>query len=54
MERPKTEGEVYDRLKALVAECDVLRDVVDERTGSFLKSAGLNANAALDNWMSEA
>ena len=53
MERPKTEGEVYDRLKALVAECDVLRDVVDEITGAYLLAARLKAGAALESWMAQ-
>jgi hypothetical protein len=48
---PATEGELYDRLKALAAECDELAGVVDEQTAVWLASAGVHLRGALAHWL---
>jgi hypothetical protein len=53
MAEPETEGELYDRLKALAAECEELAAVVDETTRVWLASAQVHLRGALAHWLSQ-
>ena len=48
---PATEGELYDRLKALASECELLAQVVSLRVANELQGARRFADSALRLWM---
>lgn len=48
---PKTEGELYDRMRALTEECQMLAEVVDDRTASFLTAAIAQLWGARRAWL---
>lgn len=50
---PETEGEVYDRLQALIAECGLIARAVDVGTAKLLVEAQTSTLAALNLWMSQ-
>jgi hypothetical protein len=50
---PATEGELYDRLKELFAECVAIEEAVDERTAELLRRARVEIQAATSFWVAQ-
>ncbi len=53
MAAPETEGELYDRLKALVEECRELATAAGGYAASLLRFAQDDAEKALRQWLEQ-